>query len=215
MIVCCAMHQSFKAVLEFIRKPEWVAAVALLIQAIILGLQAKILRKHGSTMEEHAGIAKAQAATAELIGKALNQQEKILADQTKIMGAQFSFQRRIEAQAAREKVYDSILTLQSSVSLLISKITSPGERYAPRVAEEQMAQAAVKAAILPVQKATITSLHLTEEENEYFTNYTLDLVQILSSDLQGNVGKLREFEVKYKDILPMLLKVAQTPDAKL
>jgi len=53
------MRAILKLFLDFIRKPEWVAAVALLIPDVILWLQAKILRAHGKTMAEHAGIAKA------------------------------------------------------------------------------------------------------------------------------------------------------------
>src|SRR5437899_907808 len=91
---------AMKSLVEFLRKPEWIAAIALLIQAVILFLQAVILRRHGATMEEHAGIAKAQAETAKLIGQALDQQGKVLDEQTKIMDEQFKFQRTIELKAA-------------------------------------------------------------------------------------------------------------------
>ena len=205
------MRAILKLFTDFIRKPEWVAAVALLIQAVILWLQARILRRHGKTMEEHARIAKDQAATAELIGRALEQHAKILGDQTKITERQFKFQRTIESYAGREKVYDALLELRASVAMLISKIESPGDRYEPRVAEEMMAQTEVVAAILPVQKAVLTSPHLTHEEKEYFRGYTSDLATILATNLQGRAQPLKEFTAKYKDILSMHFKIAQIP----
>jgi hypothetical protein len=70
------MRVAFRLFLDFMRKPEWVAAIALLIQAIILWLEARILHRHGETMKEHAGIAQSQATTAELIGQALKPNTK-------------------------------------------------------------------------------------------------------------------------------------------
>lgn len=206
------MRATLKLFLDFIHKPEWVAAVALLIQAVVLWLQARILRKHGKTMKEHAGIAKDQATTAELIGKALEQHAKILGDQTALTERQFKFQRRVEGHAAREKAYDDLLELRARVMMLISKIESPGERYEPRVAEEELAQGELAAAILPVQKAAFTSLYLTKEEKDYFSRYTSDLLNITTTKLQGNVRPLKEFTEKYKDILEMILKVGETPE---
>ncbi len=206
------MRATLRLFIDFIRKPEWVAAVALLIQAVILWLQARILRKHGMTMEEHAGIAKGQAATAELIGKALEQHAKILGEQAKLTEEQFKFQRKVEAHATREKVYDQVLRLDGAVQLLIFKIESPGTRDAKRVAEEDVLQGEMVAAVLPVQKATLTSLHLTQEEKDYFRRYTMDLAALLYNHLHGNVGLLKDFRKKYDDILVMLLKVGQTTE---
>src|SRR5438876_9224385 len=117
------MSAATKSLVEFLRKPEWIAAIALLIQAVILFLQAVILRRHGATMEEHAGIAKAQAETAALIGKALDQQGKILAEQTKIMDEQFKFQRTIELKAERVQVFDALMRLHVSFKALLSTLS--------------------------------------------------------------------------------------------
>jgi hypothetical protein len=204
------MRATFRLFIDFIRKPEWVAAVALLIQAVILWLQARILRKHGKTMEEHAGIARDQASTAELIGKALEQHAKILSEQSKLTEAQFKFQRMIEVHAAREKVYDQLFALHSSVLLLISKITSPGQRYPDRLAEELMAQGQLLAAIAPTYKASLISLHLTDEEKYYFKRYTDDLGKIVTNDLQGQTQPLKDFIAKYKDVFEVLLKAHQS-----
>ena len=75
------MLQFLKSLFEPLRKPEWVAAGALLIQAVILFLQFKILGRHAETMEEHKKFARTQAKTAELIGQALVQQSNILDEQ--------------------------------------------------------------------------------------------------------------------------------------
>ena len=203
------MHAAWSWFLNFIRKPEWVAAVALLIQAVILWLQARILRKHGHTMEEHAGIAKKQAETAKLIGQALQQHATILAQQSDITKEQYDYQRRIESHTAREEIYDHLLRLDGDVQLLIFKIESPGTRDATRMAEEAVLQGHLVGSVIPVQKATITSLYLTDEEREYFRRYTMDLAATLLNPLNGNVRLLKDFREKYKDILTMTLKIAQ------
>jgi hypothetical protein len=131
------MTATLRWFLEFLRKPEWVAAIALLIQAGILLLQALILRRHGETMEKHADVAKAQSETAELIGKALDQQGQILNQQTKIMDEQFKFQRAAMAQADRQQVFDSLLKLRNGLHMLIAKIEEPGMVNESRVAEQQ------------------------------------------------------------------------------
>jgi len=176
------MSSALKSLVEFLRKPEWVAAIALLIQAAILLLQAAILRKHGTTMEEHAGIVKAQAETAKLIGNALDQQGKILEEQTKIMDAQFKFQRAVMAQADRQKVFNALLSLRKSLHMLIAKIQEPGDRYPPRVAEEQRMQAELLTQILPPQEAFISSVHLTPEEKDYIGRYIVDVFDVVSGD---------------------------------
>jgi hypothetical protein len=207
------MSAAMKSVVEFLRKPEWVAAIALLIQAAILFLQAVILRKHGATMEEHAGIAKAQAETAALIGKALDQQGQILSEQTKIMGEQFKFHRAAIAQADRQEVFSSLISLRTSLQMLIAKVQEPGERYDPRVAEEQRMQAALLAHVTPVRNAFISSVHLTPEEKDYFGNYVVDVFEAVSGDinLPARLPKMKEIQQKYSesDFLKMAAKIGR------
>ena len=74
------MPKALQTLLEYIRRPEDLAAVALLIQAGILAVYALVFRKH--------------ARTTDRISEAIRQQGKILDDQTKIMEEQFKFQRR-------------------------------------------------------------------------------------------------------------------------
>jgi hypothetical protein len=208
MIVSAAMRHSLQLVLEFIRKPEWVAAIALLIQAAILWLQARILRKHGETMEEHAGIAKAQATTAELIGKALNQHEKILADQTKIMDEQFTFQRRVEAQAARLKVYEALLDVNSNIELLIQV----GSQNPANVDSEKRVFSSLVLSVAPCQKAVVTTIHLTPTERTYFLRFLTDVSALaLKQSPRPEVTKFWELKNKYTDFLTMLSNVSQTP----
>src|SRR5438045_6930967 len=80
----------------------------------------RILRRHATTMEEHTAIAGTQAKTAELIGQALQQQGKILNEQTAIMGEQFKFCRKIEAKAERARVFSQIFNLRARVEMLRS-----------------------------------------------------------------------------------------------
>jgi len=207
------MSAAMRSFVEFLRKPEWVAAIALLIQAAILLLQAVILRRHGATMEEHAGIAKAQAETAALIGKALDRQERILAEQTKIMSEQLKFQRAAMAQADRQEVFSALLSLRTSLHMLIAKIQEPGERYEPRVAEEQRMQAALLAAIVPLQNSYISSVHLTREEKDFFGQYIVDAVDAVSGDsnFPRRLPKMKAVQEKYSDsdFVKMVAKIGK------
>lgn len=198
---------------DFLGKPEWVAAFALLIQAIILIIQAKILGRHADTMEEHTKIAGTQAKTAELIGQALGQQGKILTEQTKIMDALFKFQRAAMAQADRQEVFSALISIRSSLHMLIAKIQEPGERYEPRVAEELRMQAALVAAIFPVQNAFISSVHLTSEEKDYFGRYIVDVCDVVSGDsnFSSRLPKMKLVQQKYpeSDFLKIVAKIGK------
>src|ERR1017187_1161356 len=205
------MSEAMRSFVEFLRKPEWVAAIALVIQAAILFLQAVILRKHGKTMEEHARIAKTQADTGVLIGKALDQQGKILAEQTKIMNEQFKFQRAAMAQADRQEVFDSLLSLRNALHMLIAKVQEPGERYPPRIAEEQRMQARLITHLLPVQQAFISSVHLTAEEKDYIGRYVVDVGEAVSGDinLPARLPQMKEIDRKYpeSDFIKVIAKI--------
>jgi hypothetical protein len=207
------MSDVMRSIVGFFRKPEWVAAIALLIQGAILLLQAVILRRHGATMEEHAGIAKAQAETAALIGKTLDQQEKILREQTKIMAEQFRFQRTAMAQADRQEVFSALLSIRKSLHMLIAKIQEPGERYEPRIAEEQRMQAELLAAILPVQNAFITSVHLTPEEKDYFGRYVVEVYDAVAGDMNfpSRLPKMKLVQQNNSeaDFLKMVAKIGK------
>ena len=75
-----AMLQVFKSLLVTIRWPEAIAAFAMVVQAFILLQHRKILREYGDTLVK-------QAETAKMIGHALEQHGRILADHTRIMGS--------------------------------------------------------------------------------------------------------------------------------
>jgi|HubBroStandDraft_2_1064218.scaffolds.fasta_scaffold434366_1 hypothetical protein len=199
------MRSVFKFVLDGLRKPEWVASIALLIQAVILGLQARILTRHGKTMEEHAGIAKAQAATAELIGKALNQQEKILADQTRIMDEQFKFQRRVEVQAGRRKIYEALFEVHQTLMTII-QVSDTGDGFRERNAWGNFIKS-----IIPCQKEVLTTIHLSDGERQYFKNYLGALIDVIPSDGVGPVNELKGVVAKHSDFMKRLTEVSQTP----
>ncbi len=199
------MHHLFQSFVDFIRKPEWVAAIALLIQAIILWLQARILHKHGETMKEHVGIAQSQATTAELIGKALTQHEKILADQTAIMQEQFHFHRTTVAQVERAKIYIAVLELHTNIQRLANLIEET-----PRNSEmENRVWFKLLKAVPPCQEVVFTSIHLTPEERAYFGDRYLSDAADLSEGTTFNTKTLREFVSKYKEFPRMLSKLTQ------
>jgi hypothetical protein len=196
--------------IESVSKPEWVAAVALSIQAVILWLQARILLKHHATMKEHAGIAKAQATTAELIGKALEQLGKVLSDQAKVTEEQFRFHKKIEAQAARSAVYTMLLDVRTTVDLLI-EVGSQNPRAAD--AERQVVVRLMNSA-LALQKSLLTNIHLTAKEKIYFTRYCADITPlVLNKSKYPDIVKFSNIQGKYSDFLDMLREVSQTPDS--
>jgi|HubBroStandDraft_1064217.scaffolds.fasta_scaffold243389_2 hypothetical protein len=201
-----------RSLFELLRKPEWVAAVALLIQAVILFTQAWILHRHAETMEKHKEIARTQANTAELIGTALQQQAKILSDQGKIMAEQLELQRRMAAQAEREKVFGVVLELRSRVVVLVSALSAaspPGTTISLGTREKQESSwSSLEAAILPCQKAMITSIHLSQDEKNYFLRYAQAVDAAARS---RNVQALQALDDNYKDFAKVMMTAAQTP----
>ena len=88
------MWQSLNSMLVTVRWPEAIAAIAMVIQAFILLQHRRILSGYGETLQR-------QAETAKMIGHALEQHGRILADHTRIMDEQFKFQKKIEAKIDR------------------------------------------------------------------------------------------------------------------
>ena len=206
------MSAAMKSLVEFLRKPEWVAAIALLIQAVILFRQALILRRHGATMEEHAGIAKAQAETAALIGKALDQQGKILAEQTEIMDAQFKFQRTVEMKAERVGILNSLVQLHNSFKLLLSTLSEVQlSNYTHEMQDRVRASwHRMHEDLLPCTKAIHTSIHLSPKEREYFMGYVRDLANLSeSSDVRKAIQNVNACDAKYKDFEEKMLAAAK------
>jgi hypothetical protein len=171
---------------DFLGNPEWVAAFALLIQAIILIIQAKILGRHAETMEEHTGIAGSQAKTAELIGQALDQQGKILAEQTTIMDEQAKFQRSVDARVEKGNLINLVIEVQSSLQQLALKLS----RLQPSaVSQEDQADLAgcfntLAGAVTECQKAVLMAIHLSDSQRKFFVGYCHDLATL---DSTGNV----------------------------
>jgi len=136
-----------------------------------------------------------------------------LTEQTKIMGEQFKFQRAAMAQADRQEVFSSLISLRTSLQMLIAKVQEPGDRYDPRVAEEQRMQAALLAHILPVQNAFVCSVHLTPEEKDYCGRYIVDVHEAVSGDanLPARLRKMKQIDAKYSeaDFIKMVAKIGK------
>jgi hypothetical protein len=180
--------------------PDWVAAIALSIQALIFLLQAailwwqgRILRRHASTLEKHTEIAGAQAETAKLIGQALDQQGKVTDAQVKIMAAQFEFQRAIEAKSDRERVFDAALELRATLAGLkgvLGRPQAPGSTLSTQAGDEiASAWNRLKKATFPCQKALLTSAHLSNGQREYFTRFVIEV-----AGLQGTNNFVKDLE---------------------
>jgi len=66
--------------------------------------------------------------------------------------------------------------------------------------------------ILPVQRALLTSIHLSKEEKDYFMGYPLDVDNLKpSNDIRVGLPNILAFELKYVDFAKMRLKCAETP----
>jgi hypothetical protein len=177
------LMQSFH---HFLGNPEWVAALALLIQAIILVIQAKILGRHAETMEEHTGIAGSQAKTAELIGQALDQQGKILAEQTTIMDEQVKFQRSADARVEKGNLLNLVVEVQSSLERLTSALSGLQQSAISQEDQHNMADRfdRLAVAVTECQKAVLMAIHLSDEQRKYFSDYCHDLATL---DSTGNM----------------------------
>jgi hypothetical protein len=193
--------------------PEWWAAFALGVQAVILFLHWIILRRHAGAVEEHVGIAATQADTAKLIGQALEQQGKIMGDQLKIMADQFKFQTRGEIKDERQLVFDLVLEVRARLKGLASSIHLVG--YAPTSANNAQIKSdrdKLGDTTLPCKKALTTSIHLPQKEKDYFLAYVEDVDRLeLTNNPTTDAQQINKIDEKYKDFGEMILKAAQTP----
>jgi hypothetical protein len=208
------MPQLCKSVVDALGKPEWIAAGALLIQAVILIVQSKILGRHAETMEKHTEIAGTQAKTAELVGKALEQQGKILGDQTKIMEEQFKFQRRLEEKAERVRIVDQLTELfiaVKSFSAMLDRVSEYTQEVGAKVTEKE---SLVTQSALGCIKELQSSIHITTAERQYFMEYVLAVNGVptsTASTFRECTAGLKALETKYKDVLSKLSAAAHTP----
>jgi hypothetical protein len=203
----------FHQFLENHRSAEWIAAFALIGQLGIFMLHAWILHRHSEALDETVKIASTQAETGKLMATALDQQSKILAEQAKIMDEQFNFQRSVAAQADRQEVFTALLRLRESFHMLIAKVQDPSDRYAPRIAEEQQMLARLLANTLPVQRAFISSVHLTPEEKDFCGRYLLEVSNAVEGDanLPACLHKMKAVDAKYSEdeFLKMVTKIGK------
>jgi hypothetical protein len=197
------LDQTFQVVLgkpsfvEFARTystPEWFSVLILLIQAGIFWRQTTILERHGESLEKSAEIANAQA--------------KIAAQQEAILTQQFTFQKRVEAKAEREKLFDLILDVRSRVKNLASTIeTAVYGSEQIKFAWDKLGET-----ILPCMKALITSIHLSAPEQKYFLAYVSEVDELKqTNDLTRDAAQLRAIDAKYADFEKRMISAAQTP----
>jgi hypothetical protein len=210
------MPQWFRSLVEGLRKPEWVAALVLLIQAVILYLQYEILGRHAETMEAHTEIAGAQSKTAELIGKALDQQGKILAEQTKIMEEQLKFSRIVEIKREKVQVFDHLLELGISFGLLHASLLEVqlSNYTAEKESEIKSKWKQLKQDFVRCTQTIHTSAHLDPEDRDYFLGYVTDLSLLgESSDIKRDIESVRAFHEKYKDFTKRMFAAGRSAPA--
>lgn len=205
---------------------DWVAALALSVQALIFLLQAailwwqgRILRRHATTLEKHTEIAGTQGETAKLIGQALEQQEKVMDAQVKIMAAQFEFQRAMVAKADKERVFDTVLELRATLAGLrgvLDRPQNPGSTLSPKTRDEiASAWNKLEGAKFPCQKALLTSAHLSKNQREYFTRFVIDVAGLpATNDPAKDLENIKILEDKYdQTIFGLMLSGITEPAA--
>ena len=191
----------FLALFQTFTTPEWVAAIALLIQA-------RILWRHAHTLEEHARIASSQAHTAELIGQALRQQGQILDEQTKIMDEQFKFQRRLEVKAERTKIFDLLMQVRISVAMLQRKMM---ER---NISDEEMSGywERLTSDVPLCMKELHTSIQISGSEKQYFLGYVRAVAALQrTGDILKDIENVKALHDKYQDFNKKMFAAAETP----
>ena len=157
--------------------------------------------------------------------KLMSEQGKVLDEQTKIMAKQFSFQRRIEAQAERARVFDVVLDLRAKavrlkqVLAFSNPLVPPGSMLDPleqqyREKERAAAWTRMSEAIIPCQKALLTAIHLSVEETNYFLGYAqaVDALEIgHTNNAAVDLKALEKLDENYKDFAKKMIDAAQPP----
>lgn len=189
---------------NWLKNPEWVAAVALLIQAVILFLQAKILSAHARTMEEHKTIAGNQATTAGLISVAIEQQRRILEEQ-------FNFQKKVESKSEEQTILRLVTDVAARVSLLeialsqvqLSNYTSQDR---DRV---RLYYAKLNEIVLPCELELVTSIHMSEEAKIYFLRYIAAVADLKeTASISKDIERMKALQTNFADFTAMLIKMA-------
>jgi len=204
-----------KYIHDFLHDPEWVAAVALTIQAVILIVQSLILRRHAETMEKHTEIAGTQAEIAKLIGQALDQQGKILTEQNKIMGEQFKFQRRVDARVERGNLFNLVVEARAELEALVLKLSKLQQSNLTQEDSLELTGRfdTIVRSGTACHKAVIMAIHLSATEKKYFSTFCDDIGALNQTDNRAedfhNAAVLRD---KYKD-LPFSLMLGQLGQA--
>jgi hypothetical protein len=164
--------------------PEWTAAVALAIQAVIFSAQAGILywqgrtlKRHAVTLEEHRTIAAAQADALKLIAEATEMQSKVLAEQTKVMDEQFKFQRKLNLREENGNLFNLALESMAKLEGLIQTLS--GLQQANITQDDQMSIErgfiCLSQETLSFQKALLMAIHLPDKEIKYFSDYCMEI----------------------------------------
>jgi hypothetical protein len=187
--------------------PEWTAALALSIQAVIFVLQAvflwwqaRILRRHASTLEKNTEIigrqattllgltriANAQAETLRLIAQALNQQGDIQVEQTTIMRDQLKFITEVDGRSEKSNLLNLLVEVQTSLRGLASTLSNFQPPTVPTLADRHDVECrfeGLSIAVTECEKALLTAVHISDAQREFFSDYCHDVATL---DPTGN-----------------------------
>lgn len=191
---------------------EWVAAIALSIQALIFLLQAfifawqaLILRRHATTLEEH-------TATAKLIKEALDQQKTVLNTQSEIMSKQLELQRQVDEKAEREVLFGSVIKVQVDLETLARRLQRV---QLSTVTGQDRADASdlfnsLAGSVAECRKALLVAIHVGPEEKKPFVDFCDDVASVPETgDPAKDLKPVVDLREKYKGIsrkLGMLAK---------
>jgi hypothetical protein len=183
---------------------DWIAAIALLAQALIFLLQAGIfawqaliLRRHAKTLEEH-------TATAKLIKEALDHQETVLNTQSDIMSRQLELQRQIDEKAEREIVFSSVIKVQAGLEALARRL---GRIQLSTVTGQDRAEVSdlfnrLAGSVAECLKALMIAIHVGDEEKNPLAAFCNDVADLPETgDPAKDTKPVIELRDRYKGMI--------------
>jgi hypothetical protein len=180
---------------------DWLTVYILSLQAVLFLVQAGIFIWQGFILRHHGDVMDKQAETAQLISQALAQQGTILADQTKIMSAQFDFEKVLHANAERKAIFDMVFALVVSVRQLAISLQDPTNSNEVLM-QTKKAWADMKAKASSFGQALLACQYMSNEELTHLKTYFDDVIRMEPSASRGRDAQLVEaFEESHKDFL--------------
>jgi hypothetical protein len=177
--------------------PEWVAAVALTMQAAVFVWQTTVFKHH--------------ARSQKLIAEVLQKQEEIMKRQEEISADVSKFMRLGALKEERGRLFDSLRLMRAQVITAIEK-TRVSSQSKEGVEAMDAAWNALVDSCTTCQKELIT-VEISAELKNYFLNYAMKAVGIANKRPAGfaNAQPLTDLNAEYADYNTKMIEAVRTP----